>query len=261
MYKFLSKTTTAVSSKDWDYEIPVGDDPDEKYFLPRLDNGEVIHHHFFSLSYNEDHEQSNWVAYELTKKSIQIPNVPRAKNYVVDPKVSTGTAKPYDLKGSGYTRGHLAPAGDMAFKSIAMEESFYMSNISPQLRQFNDGVWRMLEEQVRDWAYKKDRIFVTTGPVLNKAKLKSIQGKDISIPELFYKVLIDIDGKEQAAIGFIVPHETNDKNLKNFMVTVDSVEALTGIDFFADLVSEKLEQKLEKEFDPQKWLIKSSFVK
>lgn len=224
---------------------------DSLYFVPLGSKGEVIHHTHYSLSYVEKHEQAEWVAYELTKKSIQKPNVPRAKRFEVDPQVRTGSAKYYDYKGSGYSRGHLAPAGDMAFSSEAMEESFFMSNMSPQVSAFNGGVWNELENLVRDWAYDNKRLIVVTGPIFSQG-MKHIKG-GVSVPKEYYKVLLDFDDPEQKAIGFILPNQRSEESISTYAVTVDEVEARTGLNFFDKLLDEEKQVELESSYDLSKW--------
>ena len=143
-------------------------------YWPAWDEAPVVHAHF-ALGYAEAHEQAAWVAYELTPGEIGV-NLAREGNFREDPLVRTGSASLNDYRRSGYDRGHLAPVGDMNFDSVAMEESFYMSNISPQKRAFNGGIWSRLENQVRNWATEKGGLYVVTGPVLGQAK-RSIGGK------------------------------------------------------------------------------------
>ena len=87
----------------------------------------IITHTGYSLLYNETHEQANWVAYELTKEETN-KLYERTDKFISDPKVKTETATDKDYQGSGYDRGHLAPASDMGWSSTTMAESFYYSN-------------------------------------------------------------------------------------------------------------------------------------
>jgi len=237
-----------------DYSIPTANESGERYFLPSGSKGEVVHHKHYSLSYVEKHEQAEWVAYELTKKSIQVKNVKRAKKFKPDYDVSTRSAFHRDYSHSGYTRGHMAPAGDMAFDVDAMQESFYMSNMSPQTRVLNNGIWKELEEQVRDWAYDNQRVYIVTGPMLNRKRLTTI-GKEnkISVPSAFYKVILDIDKPEQKGIAFIIPHERSERRLQEYALTIDELENELGFDFFADLISEEVQDELESTFDIEDW--------
>ena len=120
----------------------------------------------FDLGYNEQYEQASWVVYVITREEVESGQVDRTDNFRPDTSISTGSAELKDYRGSGFDRGHLAPAGDMKWDRTAMSESFLMSNMSPQEPSFNRGIWKRLEEQVRNWAIEKDSLFVITGPVL-----------------------------------------------------------------------------------------------
>ena len=219
--------------------------------MPLIKKGDdIIKHTGFTLCYNEQHEQASWVAYELTDIKANGQEA-RTNKFVIDPLVSTGTADNRDYGGSGYDRGHLAPAADMAWSETTMQESFYFSNMSPQTPSFNRGIWKKLEEQVREWAIENKIIYVTTGPVLSD-HLPQIGPNKVSVPQFYYKVLLDFDKPEQKAIGFILPNEASSGELSTFAVSIDSVEAITGINFFHHLPDD-IEQLLESRFDAKKW--------
>src|SRR5450759_1124712 len=91
-------------------------------------------------------------------------------NFKMDQLVTTISSKSSDYTKSGYDRGHLCPAADMGFNPVAMEESFFMSNISPQVPDFNRGLWKELEMTVRKWAIKEHKLYVVTGPVFKDSK-------------------------------------------------------------------------------------------
>ncbi len=236
-------------------------EPSKRYFLPSSTTGQIIHHKYYSLSYNEKYEIPEWVAYVLTKKNLRVPNVHRAKRFNPDLKVKSRSAIYYDYKGSGYSRGHLAPAADMAFNEEAMKESFLMSNMTPQKRAFNGGIWNELEQDVRNWAWKDNKLFVVTGPVIDGSIKKFIGKNEVGVPNKFYKVLLDIDDPERKAIGFIIPNERSERPLKDYTVSIDSIEKLTGIDFFKDLLTDSEEEKLESSFDIHKWKISNKLYK
>ncbi len=244
---------------DPDYQLSSDELRDSLYHLPSGSSGQVIHHEHYSLSYIEKFEQAEWVAYELTKASLKLPNVPRAKRFEIDPSVKTGSARYHDYKGTGYSRGHLAPAADMAFSEQAMEECFFMSNMSPQLSVFNGGVWNELENLVRDWAYKNNRLIVVTGPIFSD-EMDKIKG-GVAIPQQFYKVLLDFEAPEKKAIGFILPHEKSVEQMSAYAVSVNEVEELTGLDFFEGLISDELEEELEAEFNMNLWPLDKSLYK
>jgi len=237
-----------------DYSVPMATESGDRYFLPNGSKGEVVHHKYYSLSYSEKHEQAEWVAYELTKKSLKVKNVKRAKKFKPDYDVSTRSAFHRDYTHSGYTRGHMAPAGDMAFDVDAMQESFYMSNMSPQLRVLNNGIWKELEEQVRDWAYDNNRLYIVTGPMLNRKRIETIGKQNkVTVPSAFFKVVLDIDKPEQKGIAFIIPHERSEKHLSEYAVSIDDLESEFGFDLFLDLISEEKQEELESTFDVEDW--------
>lgn len=221
-----------------------------EYFLPTSTTGQIVHHNGFSLSYSEPHEQAEWVAYELKKSHLVNTNFKRPY-FEIDDAVKTGAAHWRNYKNSGYDRGHLCPAGDRRYSQSAHDETFLTSNISPQDHGFNSGVWNSLEQKVRYWASKYDGVFVVTGGVL-KGTMESIGDEEVSVPNQFYKVLIDSNSGKTKMIAFLMPHEASNKPLYKFVVSVDSIEKLTGIDFFPQL-EDNLETNLEASKSYKGW--------
>lgn len=232
-------------------ELIAGEDP--RWFLPESTTGAVFHRDEYSFSYAEEHEQSEWVAYVLAKEKLKVPNVPRTDWFEEDPLVVTGSAHYEDYRGSGYSRGHLAPAGDMAHSKEAMEESFFMSNISPQLRAFNGGIWNELEMTVRDWAFDFDSLYVITGPVLRGEDFEQIGRNGVSVPGSFYKIIAVPNREKERTIAFLIPNELSTTHLREYIVTVDSIEARTGIDFFPDLFDPEIEAAIESSLPAVEW--------
>jgi endonuclease G len=215
-------------------------------------NEKIIVHSAYALTYNEKHEQANWVAYKLKgtagSRSIQFA---RTDNFRKDPMIATGSANDEDYEGSGYDRGHLAPAEDMSWSKTSMTESFYYTNMSPQVPSFNRGVWKRLEELVRFWSDEYDSIYVVTGPVL-KDGLKTIGRDEVSVPEYYFKAVLEYNPKGIKCIGFILPNKPSAAPLKTFAVPVDSIETLTGIDFFPKLPDE-VENRIESSVNIKDW--------
>ncbi|WP_338407974.1 DNA/RNA non-specific endonuclease [uncultured Flavobacterium sp.] len=219
-------------------------------FFPTSTTNQIINHEYYTLSYNEKQEQAEWIAYELKKSYVRSGNFKRPY-FIKDPKVKTGSADWRNYKNSGYDKGHLCPAGDMQFAISAYNDTFFTSNISPQLHVFNNGVWKRLEEKTRYWAAKYDGIYVVTGGVL-KAPLKTIGREKVSVPQYFYKILLDKSNGKYKMIAFLIPNQKSDKPLYAFVVSVDSIEKMTGIDFFPKL-DDKTENRLEKGNDYKSW--------
>ena len=213
----------------------------------------VFHHSTFTLAYDEDHEQVRWVAHILTREQLDRKFVKRTDWYEADPSIPTGSAEFYDYKGSGYTKGHLVPSGDRAWSRKVNEETFLMSNISPQDYHFNSGVWRELEENIRDWARTNEQLYLVTGPVFG-TDAPTIGKNVVTVPEAFFKVVLDLELPERKAIGFVIPNEKTDLPLEDFAMPIDAVEEMTGIDFYDLLITDdEMEAELESEFDIELW--------
>ncbi len=215
--------------------------------------GDVIHHTGFSLCYNEQHEQAAWVAYTLTDDEVNARKATRDKlRWDDDPLVATGSATFNDYRKSGYDKGHLAPAADMRWSKNAMRETFLLSNASPQEHEFNAGIWEEIENAVRNFAVQHHAVYVVTGPVLTE-RLPTIGKDKISVPEYFYKAVLYLNADICQAIGFVIRAEASDLPVERFAVPLDSVEAMTGLDFFNALPDE-MEDQAERKMDVKWWL-------
>lgn len=219
-------------------------------FCKSAASDQIIAHSYFALAYVEAHEQASWVSYKLPKSHLE-KVASRSNNFKSDPLVATFSAHPDDYKNSGFDRGHLAPAGDFTFSDLAMNETFFMSNMSPQSPAFNRGIWKKLEEQVRNWAGINEELFVITGPVLVDS-LPQIGKNGVSVPKYYYKVVYDLHMPELKAIAFVLPNEASKDPLSKYCITVDSLENLLQIDFLP-LLPDSVEQALEKNIQPNLW--------
>jgi endonuclease G len=197
-------------------------------------NGQIVDHFYYTLSYNEAHEQANWVMYRLPASFLTGERAERSDNFRTDPEITTGSATPDDYKRSGYDRGHLLPAADMGWSVEAMSLTFLMSNMSPQEPSFNRGIWKKLETRVREWAVEDGLIYVVTGPVLEDG-LPEIGEDQVSVPKYFYKVILDYQEPEIKGIGFVMANRKSNLDIYHYAVSIDSVEKLTGLDFFPAL--------------------------
>jgi endonuclease G, mitochondrial len=220
-------------------------------FLPaHSPDDQVIHHSAYVLKYNERYEQAEWVVYRITDEYL-LGAVERTDNFRTDKTIKTGSASLTDYKGSGFDRGHLAPAAAMKWSALAMSESFLMSNMSPQRPGFNRGIWKSLEGIVRGWADENDEIYVVTGPVL-RGNLPTIGPNEVAVPEFFYKVILDYRKPELKGIGFILPNQSSKSALRTFAVSIDSVERFTGIDFFP-VLEDSIEEGIESVLMMGEW--------
>ena len=192
---------------------------------------EIIQHTAYTLVYSEEYEQASWVQYKLYKTNLELPKVERKDKFKEDIKISTGSASLNDYKRSGFDRGHLAPCADFTYSTTTMLESFFMSNMSPQVPSFNRGKWKVLESRVREYAFKYDSLLIITGPVLYSIKEKETIGdNNVTIPKYYYKIIIEL--KDNNSVSFLMPNIKINDAIDSYIISIDSIEAITQIDFF-----------------------------
>ncbi len=133
----------------------------------------------------------------------------------------------------------------------SMSESFYMSNMSPQVPGFNRGIWKKLEAQVREWVVEFGSLYIVTGIIVVEG-YETIGDNEVAVPQFYYKVLMDYTETELKAIGFILPNEKYSVPLRDYAVTVDEVELRTGVDFFY-VLDDEVEDNLESNIDIEVW--------
>lgn len=205
--------------------------------------GEFIDYGYFSIDFNPEMHIPNWVAWELTRDKTS-GEEPRGK-FQSDPSVS-GCSSTTDYTGSGYDRGHMAPAADMKWHPDAMRSCFYMTNICPQAHSLNGGTWKKLEEKCRIWAKADSSIIIVCGPVLDPQPDEFIGANAVAVPQRFFKVICSPYANPPRAIGFIMPNGKIAGGLQAAAVSVDSVESATGLDFFSAL-PDSIENTIEAE--------------
>ena len=212
----------------------------------------VIDRQGFAVGFSNQHRQPLWVIYKLTAAELQTQSHKRSNRFKRDPLIPR-SATPKEYTRSGFDRGHLAPAADMAFSRQTMLDSFLMSNMSPQLPGFNRGVWKRLEELVRTIALKEREIYVVTGAIFpSPEEAKYLPAGRITIPKAFYKAIFDLTPPVKM-IAFIIPHRSSNQPLQVFAVSVDEVEKQTGLDFFSKLPDDQ-EEKLEAMVNIKLWM-------
>lgn len=207
-----------------------------------------------TVNFNSAYRVPNCVSYVLTSDMIDItngPNAERRRNYkfYADPSVN-GCPEWYEYKGSGYDRGHMAPANDMRWSRQSMSDCFLMTNICPQDHDLNGGSWNKLELKVHDWAKQYGKIIVATGPIFNGANNKIGNNNDIVVPSGFFKVVLAPDLNR--AIGFIYDNREGGGGIARHACSVDEVERVTGHDFFGSLPDD-VERQVESMYNFDQW--------
>ncbi len=209
----------------------------------------------YIISYNIERLCPTYVCWELTPERVN-GTAERTDNFMPDPAVSeklrvvTG-----DYANSGYDRGHMCPAADNKNTEDAMMESFFMTNICPQTHSLNAGGWKELEEFCRSWVRDYNApLYICCGPIFDKKRPKTIgkrKGFKVAVPDRFYKVILYV-GRQTQAIGFIYPNQKCDGDMRDYAVSVDDVEKVTGLDFFYQL-DDKTEKAVESKCNPASW--------
>ncbi|MCM1337606.1 MAG: DNA/RNA non-specific endonuclease [Candidatus Amulumruptor caecigallinarius] len=204
----------------------------------------------YTLSFNKDTHLPNWVAWELTAEEARGKGK-RNGSFSTDPSVD-GCATPDDYKHTGFDRGHMAPAGDMKWSQQAMTECFYMTNMCPQVKSLNSGAWNTLEQKCRQRAEADSIVYIVTGPVPGDTPLAHIGRTHVEVPARFFKVVVSPYANPPQGIGFLMPNAYVEGGVQHCAVTIDSVESLTGYDFFAAL-PDSIETVLESQCNFNRW--------
>lgn len=232
-------------------------------------NEEIIYHTAFALVYDESHEQAKWVAHMILP-DVATGTEGRTNDFRPDPLIKTGSAvdEDYALKyktsdgktkteGFGFDRGHLAPSADFRYSKKALSESYFYSNMAPQTPGLNRGRWSDLEDAMRSYCVRENTpLFIVTGGVLNEQLPVLDKGRNkVSIPQYYYKVALDTE--HGRAIGFIMPNEKCEHPLSYYVCTIDSVEKLTGLNFFYKF-DDATEALFEASYDTNRWIQSSA---
>ena len=211
---------------------------------------QIIRKIAYIASYNKDTKTPNWVAWHLTAEHTDGP-YKRLSNFHEEEDVPEPRATLQDYRGSGWSRGHMCPAGDNKWNSDAMYESFSLVNVCPQNNSHNSGLWNSIEMDCRRWARQYGDIYIVCGPVLMRENHETIGENAVVVPEAFFKVVLCLNGKPK---GFGIVTRNTDGNRKRdlYYNSIDQVERITGIDFFPALPDE-LENCIESDVNMNLW--------
>lgn len=217
---------------------------------PQFLQSQILRRKAYTVSYNKETRCPNWVAWHLTAEHAD-GLLKRHNSFREDEDVRRPRATLEDYKGSGWSRGHMCPAGDNKWDELAMEESFLLTNVCPQNQSLNSGVWNRIEMDCRQWARKYGEVFIVCGPVLLKREHETIGKNRVVVPEAFFKVVLCMKDKPKA-IGFVIRNNEGKKKRDMFVNSVDEVERITGYDFFPALPDE-VENVIEAKADIKEW--------
>ena len=214
----------------------------------------VLQRTSYVVSYNKQTRCPNWVAWQLTADHTD-GELKRMNNFHEDEDCPRPRATLQDYKGSGWSRGHMCPAGDNKWSREAMYDSFSLVNVCPQDSKHNSGVWNSIEMDCRQWARKYGEVFIVCGPVWTKGKHQTIGPNKVQVPEAFFKVVLRLK-PEPAGFGFITRNNEGTKKRDLYYNSIDQVERITGIDFFPALPDD-IENEVEAKADISDWGLKN----
>ena len=211
---------------------------------------QIIKKKSYIASYNKDTKIANWVAWHLTSEHTE-GSIGRGNMFHEDEEVPSPKATVEDYKGSGWSRGHMCPAGDNKWDAEAMYQSFSLINVCPQNASLNSGLWNSLEIDCRNWAKRFHDIYIICGPVFFQPAHEVIGINEIYVPEAFFKVVLCLNGKPKG-LGVIVKNTAGNKKKDIYYNSIDQVERITGMDFFP-LLSDDVEDEVESNLDMDMW--------
>lgn len=259
------------------------------YEIPHLNDQNVYADHYvtmdgvqilnYALEWDNTKRHANCVAFTFDT-TTSADNVKRTDAWSVDPKLPAEMqVQESDHKNDGFDKGHLCASEDRVYLKEANEQTFYYSNMSPQLNDFNGGFWGKLEARVQTWGRSTadgvyDKVYVTKGGTLNKL-LKNFKGTTVNggtpttdangftihglaCPEYYFMAVLSQKDDVFHAIAFLVPHKEgmtrnpSSDELKEYVVSVDKLEEETGIDFFCNL-PDVLENEVEAAYNLNDW--------
>ncbi len=247
--------TSCAGRADGGNKAPKASDGDlTQVLIPKGTVNQTVRHKAMTIYFNNDYRIPNCVAYELTATIVaqcDAPGAEKRKNYKFEPDPDVADSPVHsDYSGTGYDRGHMAPANDFKWDPTAMAECFYMTNMCPQVHELNNGAWKKIENYVHNWASQLGRIIVVTGPVMDSHMAMTGRNGDIAVPTKFFKVVLAPE--QQMAIAFVYDNAEPHSGIRRHVTTVREVEKMTGLDFFCQLADD-VEEAVETKADFDKW--------
>lgn len=215
----------------------------------------IIEYNGYTVSYDEAARIPAWVAYELTSEEANGTIGRSGKNFRPDDKAKVVQADNYDYRSSGWSRGHMAPAGDFKWDDGAMWDTFFYTNCCPQDEKMNNGSWHVLENKVRTWARQFGSVFVVTGPIVGQNQEGKIGPHKITVPDAFFKALLVYKDESYHGIAFVMFNNPTKQGLSDSYLSINELEKLSSLDFFPSL-DDSIEETIEDEVDLKFWNIR-----
>ncbi len=227
----------------------------QKEYLPAPLKGveeQILYRDYYTVSYNKVYRVPNWVAWKLTAGHVEGDVKRSGSAWHEDEEVPEPRATVNDYRGSGWTRGHMCPAGDNKWNEKAMYDTFLLTNCCPQHANLNSGTWNQIEMSCRRWAKKYGELYIVCGPIFFRREHQTIGKNRVVVPEAFFKVIVCLNKKHTKGIGFVCRNTDGNKKKDLYVNSIRQIERITGIDFFPALPDD-IEEKVEATADIKVW--------
>jgi endonuclease G len=227
-----------------------------RFELPSYTNeASIIEYSGYTVSYDETNRIPVWVAYELTRDEANGTIGRSGKTFRPDDRAKVIQADNYDYRGSGWSRGHMAPAGDFKWDDQAMWDTFYYTNCCPQDEKLNNGSWNVLENKVRIWAREFGSVYVVTGPIIGQNQGGKIGPHGVVVPDAFFKAVLVYSDETYHGIAFVMNNNSIPQRIPESSLSVNDLERITGLDLFPAL-DDSIEEAIEEKVDFSFWRIR-----
>ena len=234
-------------------ELPAMDNPNLEYYAHHFKmNGKSYRN--YSFGWSQKDRVALWVAYPLCKLYTN-GNVGRTNAWALDPLLGDDSAAPFGGYAGDYARGHQLPSADRQCCYEANAQTFYGTNMTPQLNAHNERIWSDLEGKVRGYANTSDTTYVVTGVIVSPSSeiQKDSYGKNVTVPDAYFKAVLKYSKSSTLgtwnAAAFYLEHRAYSGSVsKEHSMSIDELEEMTGIDFFVNLpakIGEDQAAKLE----------------
>jgi endonuclease G len=228
--------------------------------LPKIDNPEWLLDYDpgdFMLEYSTASKHPKWVAWQLHHGHLGSSG--RTDAWQFDPRIPEEN-RPLreDFTSTNYNnRGHLCPSADRTKSREMNAHTFMYSNMSPQMGDFNGGIWGQLETKVRGWVNGTDTLYICAGGTIRSSGeiITYTTPSQMPVPKYYFKVILRKKASTGTydAIGFWFEHRKYNETLSAAHAkTIDQIETLTGFDFFFYLPAD-IQNTVEAAFNPSAW--------
>ena len=234
-------------------ELPAMDNPNLEYYAHHFKmNGNTYRN--YSFGWSQKDRVALWVAYPLCKLYTN-GSAGRTNAWALDPLLGNDSAAPFGGYAGDYARGHQLPSADRQCCYEANAQTFYGTNMTPQLNEHNERIWADLESKVRGYANTSDTTYVVTGVMVSSSSeiQKDSYGNNVTVPDAYFKAVLKYSKSSTLgawnAAAFYLEHRAYSGSVsKEHSMSIDELEEMTGIDFFVNLpakIGEEQAAKLE----------------